>query len=353
MSITSGFYNSLNGDRRYDAEQLSAIFNGIINDGVFASVGTTFAVIADGKNTVTVGVGRAWFNSTWIYNDAVMTLATEESDTLFNRYDAVVIEVNRNAAVRAATIKIVQGTPASTPTVPTMIHTSEVNQYPLAYIYRAAASEAIMQIDITNAVGTSSCPFVTGILQVVNIDNMVAQWMAEWEQLTAAKDAEFSAFITTWNNRLTELSNGKTSELNAAKAEWEQMLQTNDAAFDQWFNNIKESLGETPVTDLLNRILALENGTTAAGKAIKDGDGNVIKDTYSKTSHTHTQYAGTSHNQAASTITAGTLAGKVLANATSVATVGDKQVRNIYAGTTDMVAGTTSLATGDIYIMYE
>jgi len=63
--------------------------------------------------------------------------------------------------------------------------------------------------------------------------------------------------------------------------------------------------------------------------------------------------APASHNQAASTITAGTLAGSVVANATAVANLGTKQVRNIYAGTDDMTAGTSALSTGDIYIVYE
>ena len=63
--------------------------------------------------------------------------------------------------------------------------------------------------------------------------------------------------------------------------------------------------------------------------------------------------ADISHNQAASTITAGTLAGATKANATAVATLADAQVRNIYAGTTDLTAGTSTLATGDIYFVYE
>ena len=42
MSITSGFYNSYNGDRRYNAEQMSAIFDGIINDGVFSNIADAF-----------------------------------------------------------------------------------------------------------------------------------------------------------------------------------------------------------------------------------------------------------------------------------------------------------------------
>lgn len=79
-------------------------------------------------------------------------------------------------------------------------------------------------------------------------------------------------------------------------------------------------------------------------------------------SHTHTKsqitdfptaMTPTAHNQAASTITAGTLAGKVNANATAAATVGTAQVRDIYAGTDDMTAGTTSLTSGSLYFVYE
>lgn len=56
-----------------------------------------------------------------------------------------------------------------------------------------------------------------------------------------------------------------------------------------------------------------------------------------------------SHNQAASTITAGTFAGQVVANASAVATLGNKQVRNIYAGTAELTAGSSALPSGDIY----
>lgn len=63
--------------------------------------------------------------------------------------------------------------------------------------------------------------------------------------------------------------------------------------------------------------------------------------------------APVSHSQAASTITAGTLGGAVVANASAVTNLNTKQVRNIHAGTTDMTAGVTPLPTGDIYIYYE
>jgi len=66
-----------------------------------------------------------------------------------------------------------------------------------------------------------------------------------------------------------------------------------------------------------------------------------------------TSMTPTAHDQAASTITAGTFAGQVKANAVAVQTLGMAQVRNIYAGTSDLTAGSSSLATGDIYFVYE
>ena len=62
--------------------------------------------------------------------------------------------------------------------------------------------------------------------------------------------------------------------------------------------------------------------------------------------------AASSHNQAASTITAGTFAatGVKAATGTDYTTA---RVRNIQASTTDLTAGSSSLANGDIYLVYE
>ena len=54
-----GFYNSVNGDRKYEAEDMGRLFDGIIQDGVFYSVGNRFRVEAAGGMYITVGTGRA------------------------------------------------------------------------------------------------------------------------------------------------------------------------------------------------------------------------------------------------------------------------------------------------------
>ena len=52
-------------------------------------------------------------------------------------------------------------------------------------------------------------------------------------------------------------------------------------------------------------------------------------------------------------IAAGTLGGKVQANATAAATLADAQVRDIIISTTDLTADTSALATGTVYLVYE
>lgn len=62
--------------------------------------------------------------------------------------------------------------------------------------------------------------------------------------------------------------------------------------------------------------------------------------------------ANADHTHTAEKITGGTLGGKVNANVEASAEVGTAQVRDIYAGTSDIGVG-AALATGVIYLVYE
>jgi hypothetical protein len=219
MSVTYGFYNSLNGDRKYDATQLSSLFDGLIIDGVFASIGTCFVVKAATGNTVNVGIGKAWFNKTWTLNDAILPLEAPVSEVLLDRIDAVVIEVDTSERVNS--IKFVEGAPSSSPVNPTLASGPTLFQYPLCYIYRAAGSTEITQADITNMVGTEETPFITGILQTISLDELLGQWEDEFDQWIASEQAD----------------------LLAEKALLDQWIASEQDDFTNWFNEIKGQLG--------------------------------------------------------------------------------------------------------------
>ena len=165
MAFSFGFYNSLNHDRLYDAKEMSRIFDGLIIDGVYATVGGRFVVRAAGAdNTVIVSSGRAWFNHTWNYNDADMILEGPASHLLLKRWDAIVLDINSNNEYRTNQILWVAGTPASNPSKPAMIREADHNQYPLCYIYRRSNDNSILATDIENNVGTDLCPYTAGLL---------------------------------------------------------------------------------------------------------------------------------------------------------------------------------------------
>ena len=101
MAFSFGFYNSFNHDRRYNSIQISMIFDGIISDGIYATVGEAMVVKATSEdNVVVVGPGRGWFDHTWNYNDADLPVNAPISDVLLKRIDALVLDINANENFR-------------------------------------------------------------------------------------------------------------------------------------------------------------------------------------------------------------------------------------------------------------
>ena len=286
MSVSSGFFNSLNGDRKYNAAQMSAIFDGLIIDGVFASIGTAFAVKAAGGLTVNVGVGKAWFDHTWTVNDSILPMTAPEAEVLLDRIDAVVLEVNGMESVRNNTIKFVKGNPSSAPSRPTLTNEGNVHQYPLCYIYRKYGTAVINQADITPMVGTESTPFVTGILQTISLDELLGKWQDELDRFTDARSKEVDDWITQEESDFTAWFNKMKADLQQEQTVLDQWIASEQADFLAWYNRMKDQLSGDVAGNLqleidkeeVKRILLVgfEDGT----KEFSD-DGTVITSTAS------------------------------------------------------------------------
>ena len=218
MAITYGFYNSIDHDRKYDATHFSKIFDGIIRDGVFATIDDALTVTSDSGMTIFVNKGKAWFNHTWTLNDAILPLTLDDSDLVLPRIDAVVLEVNQNLNVRANTIKIVKGTASTNAQRPVMEHTEYIDQYPLAYISIPANATEITQANITNMIGTEETPFVTGILQTINASSLYAQWQAEFEEQMITDEAEFRSWYRGKQNEISDWFDTFIDELTEDQA---------------------------------------------------------------------------------------------------------------------------------------
>lgn len=162
MSVESGFFNSVNGDRTYNADNISNFFDGILNDGVFKNYDGDLAVTAGSGLSVNVAGGKAMLFSKFILNTGQLNLSLSGATTL-PRYDAVVIGVDLEN--RTGSIYIINGLPALTPSYPTMANTATKKELCLAYVYVAAGATSITAANITDK---RSDPSICGYVRLTN-----------------------------------------------------------------------------------------------------------------------------------------------------------------------------------------
>lgn len=219
MAVTFGFYDSLNGDRKYYATQLSQLFNALIKDGIFMHVGDHMNVKEGTGMQVNVCSGFAWFNSTWTKNDADYPLTIAVSDLLQVRIDAIVLEIDETISSRTNSIKVITGTPSSNPQKPTLTNTNDIHQYPLAYVTVGAGATSITQANIENCIGTDPCPFVTGVLDTIDATTLIVQWEAqfnEWfENLEDTLSGDVAGNLLNMINNLDEKVDQTVTDLNS------------------------------------------------------------------------------------------------------------------------------------------
>lgn len=166
MTVKFGFYDSLNGDRPYNASDINTMFEGLFEDGVFQYVGNGLTVQASpGTMNIIVNDGRAWFNNSWIRNTSSLSIAVQPSHPVLNRIDIVILEFDSSIGVRENSIKILTGTPSSTPVPPVLVHTATLNQYALAEIFVGAFVSQIIQSNITNKIGTANTPYAISLIK--------------------------------------------------------------------------------------------------------------------------------------------------------------------------------------------
>lgn len=207
MAISYGFFNSINQDRTYNADQMSEYFDGLVSNGVYESVGSAMQVTAGEGLAVNVQSGRAIIDCKWIKNDAAQAITLTTAHVLLPRYTAIVIRLDRSS--RSISIVAKDGTPASNPEKPSMTNDGQITELCLAYVYVGPNASTITQANITDMRSSDLCGWVTGVVQQVDTSQLFAQYQAAFEQNYAQQLA------------------------------WQQNIQTQ---FDAWFEALTQQL---------------------------------------------------------------------------------------------------------------
>ena len=214
MSYTSGFFDAVdqgsgNYDRVYDAASFAHYFSLLIKNGVFPNPSTGLQVKASSAPNMTVSVqpGSAWINGYYFtLKDTPEVLTIQSNATLF-RIDSVILGLNYTNReikpyVRSSAV-------SSAPSAVTLQRDGSVYEIELARVLVGPGVTQIVQQNITDMrTNTASCGIVTGTIDQIDTTDLFAQY---------------------------------------------------SAAFNAWFEGIKEDLGEDVVGSLLTKIQNLEN----------------------------------------------------------------------------------------------
>ena len=173
----SSFFNSVGGDRKYDAADWAAYFASLIGNGVFGSPADCLKVLPGENTSLVIPQGAAWINGYYYVNTASLPLELATPDGILNRIDRVV--VRWSLTDRSITVKIKTGAPGSTPSAPALQRDASVYELALADVYVAAGAASIQESNITDLRGNATlCGTVSSIISEAHTHEVATQTKA-------------------------------------------------------------------------------------------------------------------------------------------------------------------------------
>ncbi len=165
MAIESGFFNSVNGDRRYNARDVSRYFENILSSGLFQRITDCLRVTADGGMVLNVAPGSGLIDSQWFRVVTTENVTIPTANAVLPRIDNVVARLDFSDAVRAIVLDVVAGAPAASPIAPEPVRTTKQHELVLARVYVGAAVTSVTDANITDTRGDDAlCGYVHSLV---------------------------------------------------------------------------------------------------------------------------------------------------------------------------------------------
>lgn len=275
INITSGFYNSINGDRTYSANDMNKPYKRVITEGIFATPQGTpsidFQVLsANNAMNIIVKKGEGLLGNRWIEleSDTVITVGSNTGIT--PRRDSIIIRVDNTQSGRVAQVIYREGTANSNPMSPNLVNTDTIKEIRVANIYVVAGTTWISQDVITDLRGSVECPWITSLIKQVDTSTLYAQWQKAYQDYYDTETAAFNAFMESLTQQLTVNTNVVTYESHYTSATEVTEIPINISTFDQNRDVLMvfvNRLRATPNTDYTistdNSKITLTNSITA------------------------------------------------------------------------------------------
>ena len=242
-------------DRAETSDLFRMLFANLVSNGVLATPGDCFQVVAGAGMTVRIRPGFAMIKGAFAYDadEATVTLAAANAN--LPRVDRVVLRCNYHD--RCCEIIVKTGTPSTVPVAPELLQPKNGDYYELglALITVAANQSAITQSSITDTRADSSvCGLITQLIDHIDTSEFMQQLTTWQEEYSAEQQAAFTVWFNEMKDQLSEDAAGNL------QLEIDNLSQSAEA-HEESIGQINEIIGDadmgttaTTVTGAINEL---------------------------------------------------------------------------------------------------
>lgn len=250
MAYRSGMFNSVGGDRKYQALHFAEYFATFIGNGVFPNPSNGLQVYAKENMTVTIKPGKAWINGYYFVNDSDCDLALDISDGVLNRIDRIVLRFD--TATRQIVPSVRKGAFSASPVAPAIQRDADGYEISLAQITVTKGTLAINQGAILDErLNNNVCGIVHGIVDQVDTTTLFNQYKAWLDSQIKLYENDLLAWTTDKKQEFEEWKVLRENDFNT----W-QMQEQQD--FNDWFATIQGILDGDVATMLTGKVTNIE-----------------------------------------------------------------------------------------------
>ena len=221
--IKGGFFNSIAGDRKYNAEEMNRPYKRIISEGIFATPqgtpSTDLQVLSadDGMNII-VKAGDGLLGEKWFENPSDLAITVANNTSIVPRIDSIIIQVDNTQNGRICNVVYREGEPNSNAEPPIINNIENIIEKRIANIRVAPSTVFIGQDLIYDLRGSSECPWITSLIKQVDTSTLFLQWETAYENFYNTSREDFENWFENLKNLLDEnIATKLQTEINNIK----------------------------------------------------------------------------------------------------------------------------------------
>ncbi len=231
FEVNAGFFDAINNDRTYSAEDMNRPYRKLISNGVFATPKgepSDYLQVfsADNGMNIIVSEGCALIGDKWFENPSDFMITISQNTEVLTRIDSIIAQVDKTQAGRVGNIVYRKGNASSNPIHPDINTDEDIIEFRLADITISPSCVSVTQDLITDCRGSEECPWVTSLIYQVDTSTLYAQWQEAYKKYYTDQEAEHDKYFSDFKTMMSDFFNEEEN------------------AFNAWFEKMKGQLSE-------------------------------------------------------------------------------------------------------------